>query len=188
MKKELRKILEETYGGIENFVIKKPNGNVVFSLSYSDVLNLGDYKSSPFFICPNDEQPELEPIQFTSEQVKNFCPYFEGDQLLLNGMFAPMYGGIVISGILFNDLVLEYTVDSLDPENEVHDNNLIASDVKHLYTSGPVTAFTDYNGVEEIKAYLNNLFKYINGESDSLDCNELSKFVFEELKFKYKAI
>lgn len=191
MKQELRKILEETYGGIENFVIKKPDGAVVFSLSYSEALNLGQAKSSPFFICPTDEKPSAEASVFNVEDVRLFCPYFEGDKILLDGMFPPLQNGVIISGVLYPDLVLRYNVESLNPEfiDKQQDLITLSTDVKRLYQTGPVTAFSETDkGEETVKNYMRDIFKALTGQGPDADATELSKFIFEELKFRYRAI
>lgn len=190
MKKELRDILEKTYGGIENYIIKKPNGDVVFSLSFSEALNLGQAKSTPFFLCPKDEKPSEKPYDFILDDTRFMCPYFEGDTLLVNGMFAPSKNGMIISGILYaEDLTLDYIVETLNPEIINEDPDLasldIYADVTSMYTRGPITAFSEMEqGEETVKKYMSEVFK----DPKNSDKTELSKFVFEELKFKYKAI
>ena len=162
MRNEIVEILEKEYNGVENYVRKDEEG-VMFKLSFSKYLNLGDDKRHPFLIVPNP-----------------------GDYIF-DSMFELHDGDIIIDGYLTNDLKLTYTFSKYDPEDNTKFDGVITTDVTRLYNNGPDTAFERY-ALQDIVVYINNLLKYIDCKVDSVEYNEVSKFVFEELKYKYNAI
>ena len=162
MRNEIVEILEKEYNGVENYVRKDEDG-VMFKLSFSKYLNLGDDKTHPFLIVPDP-----------------------GDYIF-DSMFELHEGDIIIDGYLTNDLKLTYTFRQYKPNDTTKFDVVITSDVTRLYNNGPDKAFEGYI-LPDIIFYINNLVKYIKGEVEIAYYNEVSKFVFEELKYKYKAI
>ena len=162
MRNEIVELLEKEYNGVENYVRKDEEG-VIFKLSFSKYLNLGDAKTHPFLIVPNP-----------------------GDYIF-DSMFELHEGDIIIDGYLTNDLKLTYTFRRYKSNATTKFDAVITSDVTRLYTNGPDKAFEGYT-LQDIVVYINNLVKYIECEEESIEYNEVSKFVFEELKYKYKAI
>ena len=162
MRNEIVEILEKEYNGVENYVRKDEDG-VMFKLSFSNSLNMGDSKTHPFLIVPNP-----------------------GDYIF-DSMFELHDGDIIIDGYLTNDLKLTYTFSKYAPDDNTKFDGVITTNVTRLYSNGPDKAFEGYI-LPDIIFYINNLVKYIKGEVEIADYNEVSKFVFEELKYKYKAI
>ena len=162
MRNEIVEILEKEYNGVENYVRKDEDG-VMFKLSFSKYLNLGDDKTHPFLIVPDP-----------------------GDYIF-DSMFELHEGDIIIDGYLTNDLKLTYTFRQYKPNDTTKFDVVITSDVTRLYNNGPDKAFEGYI-LPDIVVYINNLVKYIECKAESIEYNEVSKFVFEELKYKYKAI
>ena len=53
---------------------------------------------------------------------------------------------------------------------------------------GPDKAF-EKNTIEYVKEYVNNVVEHLKEDKlESVDCKELSKFVFEEFKYKYGVV
>lgn len=162
MRNEIVEILEKEYNGVENYVRKDEDG-VMFKLSFSKYLNLGDDETYPFLIVPNP-----------------------GDYIF-DSMFELREGDIIIDGYLTNELKLTYTFSKYTPDDSTKFDVVITTDVTRLYNNGPDKAFEGY-ALQDIAVYINNLVKYIECKVDSVEYNEVSKFVFEELKYKYKAV
>ena len=163
MKNELVELLEKEYNGVENYIQKDEEG-IMFKLSFSKYLNLGDTKSHPFFIVPNPSS-----------------------EYIFDSMFELHEGDIIIDGYLSNDLKLTYTFRRYKPNDTTKFDAVITTDVTRLYTNGPDKAFERYT-LPDIMVYIDNLVKYIECEEKSIEYNEVSKFVFEELKYKYKVV
>lgn len=162
MKDELIEIFVKEYNGVENYVLKQEEG-IGFNFSYTDELNMGNKRTNPFFISP------------------------DSGKYLFDAMFKLNPGDIVISGFLNNDLTLIYSIDVTNSKGENSYVGTITDDVTKLYTTGPDKAF-ERNTIEYVKDYVNNVVKYLKGETESVEYKELSKFVFEELKYKYNAL
>ena len=163
MREELLDIMIKDYNGIENYVLKEDEG-VGFLLSYTDELNMGSRRTKPFFIPP------------------------EFDEYTFDSVFKLNADDVVISGFLGNDKVLIYSLDVSDSEGRNFYVGTIRDDATKLYEDGPDKAFEN-NTVEYVKDYVNNVVKHLKeGNVESVDYKELSKFVFEELKYKYGVV
>ena len=163
MREELLDIMIKDYNGIENYVLKEDEG-VGFTLSYTDELNMGSRRTKPFFIPP------------------------EFGEYTFDSVFKLNADDVVISGFLGNDKVLIYSLDVTDSEGRNSYVGTIREDTTKLYVDGPDKAF-EKNTIEYVKEYVNNVVEHLKeGKLESVDYKELSKFVFEELKYRYKVV